>query len=357
MAKRLLLALLLGTTGIALMPPDLPAKGTEASVQGATVPGLPYRYVAIAPDSSEGITSGGKTARLTVVTQIDKRGGRVGRWWTVPGPYSIPAAAYDDRAGGLSSDGGTLVLSRFSWIYPPRTTNLAILNTRLYLRHPGGGKRPRHAIRKVHLDGSFSYDAISPDGSRIYLIEHLSPYYGGPYRVRALETKSGKLLPKPIVDPSEPWEQMQGTPISRVTGADGRWAYTLYSAHQKGRYDRAHKPFIHALDTVAGKAVCVELPQLEGYPTSFQLALRVDSADGQLEVLNHRPPQKGSRALLSVDTGDFTVHRPTPVATASSGLGPWPPIVALSALATVLLAWIVKRQRHEALDDGRTTRE
>jgi hypothetical protein len=31
--------------------------------------------------------------------------------------------------------------------------------------------------------------------------------------------------------------------------------------------------------------------------------------------------------------------------------------VALSALAVALLAWIAKRRRHEALDDGRTTRE
>lgn len=357
MAKRLMLAVLLGVTGIALVPSNLPAKGIGASVQGATVPGLSYRYVAIAPNSPQGMNSGGKSARLTVVARIDKQGGRVGRWWYVPGPYSIPAAAYDDRAGGLSTDGGTLVLSRFSWIYPPRTTGLAILNTGLYLRHPRRGKRrPQGAIRKVHLNGSFSYDAISPDGSTIYLIEHLRPYYGGPYQVRALEAKSGKLLPEPIVDPSEPWERMEGTPISRVTSPDGRWAYTLYSDHKKGDYDRAHEPFIHALDTVAGEAVCIDLPQLEGHPTSFQLALRVDSQNGRLEVLNRPPAQQGSRALLVVDTGSFEVHQAPPVATASSGLGPWPPIVALSALAAALLAWIAVRHRREARGDGLTKR-
>jgi hypothetical protein len=353
MTKRFLLAVLLGVAGIALVPLDAPAKGIGASVQGATVRGLPYRYVAIAPNSPQGMRSGGKAARFTVVARIDKQGGRVGRWWYLPGPYSIPAAAYDDRAGGLSTDGGTLVLSRFSWIYPPRTTGLAILDTSLYLRHPGGReRRPRGAIRKVHLDGSFSYDAISPDGSTIYLIEHLKPYYGGPYQVRALEAKSGKLLPKPIVDPSEPWERMEGTPISRVTSPDGRWAYTLYSDHQRGRYDLAHEPFIHALDTVAGEAVCIDLPQLEGQPTSFKLALRVNSDEGQLEVLNRRPGPKGSRALLTVDTASFEVHQPPPVATTSSGFGPWPPIVALSALTAALLAWAAMRRRREARGDG-----
>jgi len=341
--RRLLTAALLALAVSIAVPAAAPAKGVTASVQGATVNGLPYRYVAISPDLPYRASSKRPTD-FTVVARIDKRGGRVGRWWHLPGRYSIPAAAYDDRSGGLSADGGTLVLSRFSWIYPPRTAGLAILDTRLQLRHPGGARRPRHAIRRVSLSGSFSFDAISPDGSTVYLIEHLKPYYGSPYKVRALDTERGRLLPEPIVDPSEPWEEMDGTPVSRVTSPDGRWAYTLYTDHKRGHWDRAHKPFIHALDTVGQRAVCIDLPQLEGRTASFLLALGADAGGRQLEVLNRPPDQEGSRALLEVDTRSFEVRETSPEATASSGIGPWPPIAVLGAAAALLLAWVGARR-------------
>ncbi len=51
---------------------------------------------------------------------------------------------------------------------------------------------------------------------------------------------------------------MQGLPMTRATSADGRLAYTLYSAEE---------PFIHALDTVRGSAaVCIDLPRRSPVP-------------------------------------------------------------------------------------------
>jgi hypothetical protein len=341
MTKR---ALTLGLTAICaatLVAPDTYAKGISASVEGATVSGLPYRYVTMSPGPPHLPRMGAHEPKtLTVVARIEKRGGRLRRWWHLPGRYSIPAAAYDDRAGGLSADGGTLVLSRFSWIYPPRTTGLAILDTHLHLRHPRRENRARHAIRRVSLADSFSFDAISPDGSTIYLIEHLSRYYGGPYRVRALNARTGRLSPRPIVDPSEPMERMEGSPFSRVASPDGRWAYTLYSGHEKGRWDRAHDVFIHALDTVEGRAVCVELPQLEGRPTTMLLALDADGNGRKLDVLSGH----AGRTLLTVDTRSFDVQRPAPVASASGGVAPGWPIAALGA-AALLVLWLALRRR------------
>jgi hypothetical protein len=351
MAKRLVLIALLALVGSAATAAGAAAKGLTASVQGATVPGLPYRYVAIGPNSPYRLDSRDETPRFTVVGRIDKQGGRLGRWWYLPARYSIPAAAFDDTAGGLSADGSTLVLSRFSWIYPPRATGLAIVHTerRPYNAH-GKGRSP-NLIDKLSFPGSFSFDAISPDGSTVYLIEHLSKYYGGPYRVRALEVKSGELLPEPIVDPAEPTERMEGVPISRATSPDGRWAYTLYSGNEKDEYEKAHEPFVHALDTVAGRAVCIDLPQLEGH-ARFWLRLRLDRAGRRLKVLDRRRRQDGAKALLAVNTRSFQVQEPAPVATASSGVGPWPPIAALSAIAAALLAWVGVRHRRST-DDGR----
>src|SRR5256885_5593045 len=51
-------------------------------------------------------------------------------------------------------------------------------------------------------------------------------------------------------DKSEAADPMRGVPVARVTGDHGRWAYTLYASG---------KPFVHALDTVARRAVCVDL--------------------------------------------------------------------------------------------------
>ncbi|HEX7058422.1 MAG TPA: hypothetical protein VF176_01040 [Solirubrobacterales bacterium] len=352
MTKRFALVGMLALVGCAAISPSAAAKGLTASVQGATRSGLPHRYVAFAPTTPYKASSGGKSDRFTVVARIDRQGGRVGRWWYLPGQYSIPAAAYDDTVGGLSADGSTLVLSRFSWIYPPRTTGLAVIHTERQLRHPGGENRPRHAIDKLSLPGSFSFDAISPDGSTVYLIEHLNRVDGGPYRVRALDESSGKLRPGAIVDPEEPWEQMSGLPVSRVTSADGRWAYTLYAGYGGGRHDGrgspgVRDPFVHALDTVAGRAACIDLPQLESGREPFAFSLAA-GRNGRLVVFKRTREGGRREALLTVDTRSREVNRAQPVATASSGVGPWPPIAALGVITAALLTWIGVRNRRTA---------
>jgi hypothetical protein len=46
------------------------------------------------------------------------------------------------------------------------------------------------------------------------------------YRGRAGDARTGRLQPKPIVDPREPGEAMNGNPLTRAVSPDGRWAYT-----------------------------------------------------------------------------------------------------------------------------------
>lgn len=342
MTKRVLLVALLGMVGVGAAVPSALAKGLEMGARnGVTVGGSPYRYVAISPHTMP---------KLTVVERIDRRDGRIERWWQLGGEYKVPAVAYDGTGGGLSADGRTLVLSHFAIgnppVYPPKTTRLAILDTDLRpQQHRRVGQRySRPAISYVDLRGHFAFDAISPDGSTIYLI-HYFPKASGPsyitdYEVRAYDVDSDRLLPEPIVDPDEPEERMEGLPLARATSPDGRWAYTLYDGNGK-------EPFVHALDTVAGAAVCVDLPQLEDLPRRFYYLLQLQtSEDGrQLVLLRRRPGPKPTRALLTVDTRSFEVRRPAPAATASSGLGPWPPIAVLGAIAALLLTWIGMRQR------------
>ncbi|MEX2105456.1 MAG: hypothetical protein WD810_01010, partial [Solirubrobacterales bacterium] len=315
MVKRALPIVLLALAGCAVAAPGAAADGASitASASGVTLSGSQYRYVALSP---------GRRHRVTVVARIDLKGGRVGRWWYLPGGYYVPAVAYDRSAGGLSADGRTLVLTQLPRAFPPKATRFAVLDTDLHLRHPrrAGQRRPPGAVTRVDLDGDFSFDAISPDGSTIYLIHNLHPP-GRPagYEVRALDTASWRLLPKPIVDPDEPDERMQGLPITRTSSADGRWAYTLYDGNGK-------EPFIHALDTVGGRAVCVDLPQLEDRRDPFLLFLlkmRLAQAGRELVVFSRSPGQGNppSPPLLGVDTRTFAVHRPAPAAGAPRGGG------------------------------------
>ncbi len=147
MAKRLLLIAWIALAGCGVATPAARAKGvgTMASPEGVIAGANPYRYVALFPNYQARFPKGAE--KLNVVEQVDRDGGRVARWWYLRGAFFVPAVAYDGSGGGLSADGRTLVLSRFSWEYPPKTTRLAILDTDLYLNHPRRGRTASPAPR------------------------------------------------------------------------------------------------------------------------------------------------------------------------------------------------------------------
>jgi hypothetical protein len=119
-------------------------------------------------------------------------------------------------------------------------------------RFPVLRTRTLRPVETVTLRGSFSFDALSPDGSTLYVIEHVNRRDVAEYQVRAYDIERGRLLPYPIRDHRSDQVEMYGYPVSRAASPDGRWAYTLYQG--------SHHSFVHALDTVARTAVCVDLP-------------------------------------------------------------------------------------------------
>jgi hypothetical protein len=218
------------------------------------------------------------TERGTVVARI---GGVVYATRLLEGRYTVPVVALDHTAAGLATDGSTLVLINPRRTFPRERTSFVVLDAgRLRIRS--------HIV----LRGDFSYDALSPDGTRLFLIHYLSRRDPTRYEVRALDVPSGKLLPTPIVDRSEPDERMAGLPITRVTTADGRWAYTLYDG-------AGHEPFVHALDTVNGEAHCIDLEMLAGRRDLYNLRLELGPGDVGLAVLS------GSEKLTAIDTSRF----------------------------------------------------
>jgi hypothetical protein len=244
--RRMVIGLLLA--GLVLPASARADGGPVTALQGGAgvrVPGRAARYVALG-------TSGPRTVLERLVH------GQVDWWVTLHGRLGVPGAAGDGTATGLSADGRTLVLSVLPRRYPPRRTELVVLGMR---RRYGGA----HVRARLALPGFFTVDAVSPDGRRLYLIHYTHPNDVLRYEVRAYDVAARRLAPEPIVDPREPDEKMQGSPVTRVMSSDARWAYTLY-IRQKGA------PFIHALDTTAGTAACIDL---DGVSEADAAALRL----------------------------------------------------------------------------------
>src|SRR5437763_10400145 len=96
----------------------------------------------------------------TLLERLALDGGKPRRTRYLKSKLGVPMIATDGTPGGLSGDGRTLVLSAPRTSYPQRVSTLYLMNTRnLELR------------RRVTLKGDFSFDAISPDGATLYLIQ------------------------------------------------------------------------------------------------------------------------------------------------------------------------------------------
>ena len=263
----------------------------------ATVGEPGNRYVAVA------------TPRGTVVEHL---GSVVYSSRLLDGRFTVPVVALDRTSAGLSLDRSTLVLITPRRSFPRVRTTFMVLDAH--------NLRPRS---KIVLRGDYSFDALSPDGSRMYLIHYESPRNPTLYEVRAYDLRTGRMLPQPVVDPTEADEQMRGYPITRVTSADGRFAYTLYDGAGK-------TPFVHALDTEQGKARCIDLDMLAGNRNLYALRFALEDGGSTLAVMD------GARRLVAVDTR--TYEPVAAVAPRHAASRSWPRIAGLSVLALLGVA-------------------
>jgi hypothetical protein len=275
-----------------------------------------FRYATVA--------AGGDTA----VVKIAAGSGEILRSTVLPGDYGVPLVAYDATPSGLSADGRTLVVIEPRRSFPRATTTFAVFDTaQLELRE------------RLTMRDDFSFDALSPDGRSMYLIRYPAPRDPTAYEVRVYDFERGKLLPDPIVDPNESGEEMAGFPQTRGTSPDGRWAYTLYEPAE-----RDHPPFIHALDTQRGTAVCIDLDPLAAHRQVWRLGLQPSADGSSLAVIDRGEP------IASVGLKSYSVSEPVaePVASDDPGV-PWAAIVAGLALLAAVCAVLVRRLRARAV--------
>jgi hypothetical protein len=288
----------------------LPVLGVDVGNSGVvTTDGA--RYVTMA--------SGGRT----VVARVAQTGGTVLMWRSFPGTFTIPAVAYDGSAGGLSADGKTLALIEPRQSFPRAQTRFLIL---------GRGLAPRGSVT---LTGDFSFDAISPNGDWLYLIHYTSPQDPTRYLVQGYDLRHWRLSPAPIVDPTAPHEKMRGNPLTRAMSADGRWAYTLYDGG-------GGTPFVHALDTVARSAHCIDLDTLSANSDLSKLRLAVVGGGKQLEI------RGGSGGTINVDLRTFRVSSGGGLLDALQGAR-FLLVAGFALLAAAILVLVERRRRRQTV--------
>ncbi len=219
-------------------------------------------------------------------------------------------------AEGLSFDGRTLVLEDTSAGQTSPSMFMVV------------NPRTMRISRPITLNGYFSFDAMSPDGKKLYFIEYTRSATNSidlqHYVVRGYDMTSGRLLPGRIADRTQKSWVMQGSPVTRTTSADGRWVYTLYT-------NPSGYPFIHALDTMRGVAHCVGLP-MGNQGGIFNIRLALHGRTLSVHWFSGRP-------FVNVDTTTWRVspaHR--------TGGFPWWTLALL--VLFVPAALLVRSRRH-----------
>jgi hypothetical protein len=251
-----------------------------AAGDGGTGPGVLFGWAGITHGNMRYVTV--PTTSWTTVEAIQRRGGKVFGMLNIKGTWGIPLVAYDGTTGGLLPDGRTLLLAQ--------------ANAGPYLRSQSlftfVDVKKMRKLQTLTLRGDFSFDALSPDGRYLYLIEHMTATDLTQYRVRAYDLQQRRLLQKIVADRRSWGTTMSGTAITRLS--TNGWAYTLYGGSSA-------LPFIHALDTRHVSAVCINMPWKYQPEKIWSYRIRTDG-EGNLVVRGPR-----GRALVTVDRQSFRV--------------------------------------------------
>jgi hypothetical protein len=265
-----------------------------AAIAAGPSPGVQRGGTGIAVAGGARIVAGG-TSNTTLVSRIRVSDGKIVKQRSLRGIFGIPLVTFTDGGvEGTFAQGRKLVLATSIYDYRASTT-FVVVDTRTL--------KP---IKTIRLRGSFAYDALSPNGRRMYVLEFPGGVNGGiRYVVRSLDLVTGKLDPGKIVDKTEPDEEMSGLPMARTTGNSG-WVYTLY----RGATSHA---FVHALDTRNRAARCLDLPWSGEQQNGLETVRMTIDADG---ILTLRQPNVGVLARIDTRTFDVeVVQAPQPTVT------------------------------------------
>src|SRR4051812_19309080 len=119
----------------------------------------------------------GKSGGGTLIVANRTEGGTTVMSTTIPGAFGIPVLTQSGLAGGLFHDGSAFVLQQAG--FDNASSHFAIVGTNdLKLR------------QTITLKGTFGFDALSPNGSMLYLIQHRTANDWNHYVVRAYNLRT-----------------------------------------------------------------------------------------------------------------------------------------------------------------------
>jgi YVTN family beta-propeller protein len=230
----------------------------------------------------------------TTLRWTDAKTGRAITQLTLPGAYAF-ANETGPAPEGFSPNGRWLVLVGETGA----KSSFAIVDTSLV-----------RLAAFAEVPGPFAYDAISDDGTSLYLIERITPEaarelpgvseaYG--YRVRVYDVPAGKMSETLVVDVKLAAQTdgnnaetrldgiMSGIYQSSVPSRDGRWNFSFYYNPNRG-------PFIHVLHLDSRSAFCIlDLPLVSGgFEKRLGWSLALTSSGKTLYAVN------GPLGLVSV---------------------------------------------------------
>jgi hypothetical protein len=202
---------------------------------------------------------------------------------SIEGSWRLPTIGQDPLPVGMSDDGSTVVLVEAD---------------------NGEGSSTRFAVladddpaRVVELPGPFEYDTLAPDGSILYVIEHLPAPPEARYQVRAVDVATGVMRDAIIVDKRNLDAVMGGWPITQERHENGV-VFTLYQG--------TGHPFIHALQSKEAWAVCLGLPTVGQEDREAALDWGIGQrADGRAVFAVNAT----LGLAVSIDPGDLSIRR------------------------------------------------
>jgi len=209
----------------------------------------------------------------TSLVDTDPQTGATLNTMPLGGAYKLPAATANGVPGGLAPNGMWLVVESID----SSQSHMLIVNT-----------TTSTVRRKIDLDGYFQFDAISNDGDRLYLIQHLN---GREYYVRLYDVVGGRLDENIVVDKSDGNQAMVGTRLSGIATPDGHMLFSMYVREHES-------PFIHALSLDGPFAFCLDLPG-SGYADSaaeLRWSLAITGDGSRIYAAN---PATGVVAVIS----------------------------------------------------------
>ena len=306
--------LLMSCAGQVAGPPQAAANDqlvlrTTSAIQVWDAKGALVRSVGRAVASPDGsIYYALEGASPTTLRWIDAKSGRTITQLAVDGSFTFA----DERTigpSGFSPNGRWLVLVGAA----DATSGFAVIDTKLL-----------KVAALVQVPGSFSYDAISDDGTSLYLIEQINQQaarnlglntpYG--YRVRVYDLPTAKLSETLVVDVKLASQTLANNAETRVDGfmtgiyqssvpsRDGLWNFSFYYNPNRG-------PFIHVLHLNSRSAFCIlDLPDPpNGYDKRLGWSLALAPSGKTLYAVN------GALGLVSsIDATTLTVTRTDTIA-------------------------------------------